>query len=166
MFGSFAAPSESTQGVTKKIGFAAFSAPTTGQSIFGSSVERNVFGTDSNQNKSIFSKKDTHSSSDNEEENDDERDSSEGEPQGESRHSPSSKLMMTTAATGEENDETLFSIRSKLYILEEGRYRERGIGQVKINMASDQDESSARDNNAIYPRIRKSYLISTWDYRV
>jgi Ran-binding protein 3 len=35
--------------------------------------------------------------------------------------------------TGEEDEELLYSVRGKLYVMEDGQWRERGTGQLRVN---------------------------------
>lgn len=44
-----------------------------------------------------------------------------------------SEVMESTVVTGEEDEELLYSIRGKLYVMEDGQWRERGTGQLRVN---------------------------------
>ena len=45
----------------------------------------------------------------------------------------SSNLPIVPTVTGEEDETTIISIRAKLYAMAEGKWQERGVGQLKLN---------------------------------
>lgn len=56
---------------------------------------------------------------------------------------------MSLVITGEEEEDTVFSIRAKLYILsDQKQWKERGTGPLKVNIRKDGDGS----------RLGRSYL--------
>lgn len=51
---------------------------------------------------------------------------------------------LTTVHTGEEEEETVYQTRTKLYVMRsDGGWRERGVGTVKINVRRS-DQKGAR----------------------
>lgn len=48
----------------------------------------------------------------------------------------------TKVVTGEESETMVFKVRAKVYALEDGKWKERGVGALKLN--ADEDSGSAR----------------------
>lgn len=61
--------------------------------------------------------------------------------------------------TGEEEDQTIHSIRCKIHLMVEGAWVERGIGLLKLNVTRNGDRSGARLGTSssflslLYPRL-------------
>jgi len=53
------------------------------------------------------------------------------------------QLTMSAVITGEEDDYTIHQVRSKLFSLEDGQWKERGTGLLKLNV-KDSDGTGAR----------------------
>jgi Ran-binding protein 3 len=49
--------------------------------------------------------------------------------------------------TGEENDLTLFATRAQLYVLVDGKYKERGVGTLKLNQTSAEEGKKQATNS-------------------
>lgn len=60
-------------------------------------------------------------------------------------------ISLTTGPTGEEDEDTVYSTRAKLFVMEsEGGWKERGVGQLKLNKRRD-DGSARLSKSTIEP---------------
>jgi len=65
-----------------------------------------------------------------------------------------SKLPLVAVVTGEEDENTLYNVRAKLFVMTEGKWQERGVGQLKLNQAKDGDcRLLMRDNGGKHLRL-------------
>eukprot|EP00026_Physarum_polycephalum_P007437 Phypoly_transcript_07497.p1 GENE.Phypoly_transcript_07497~~Phypoly_transcript_07497.p1 ORF type:complete len:467 (+),score=152.01 Phypoly_transcript_07497:61-1401(+) len=94
---------------------------------------------------------------------DDEGDGEGANPEEEVPITGPSKLPIIPTVTGEEDETTIFSIRAKLYAMAEGKWQERGVGQLKLNKAQDgkcrllmrdQGGKHLRLNAALFPEMK------------
>jgi len=74
-----------------------------------------------------------------------------------------SKLPLVPVVTGEEDETTLYSVRAKLYAMNEGKWQERGVGQLKLNqtrdgkcrlLMRDQGGKHLRLNATVFPEMK------------
>lgn len=68
-------------------------------------------------------------------------------------------LTMFTVITGEEDDYTIHQVRSKLFSLENGEWKERGTGVLKLNVR-DSDGAGARLGLYVSPSTGASPILS------
>ena len=60
-------------------------------------------------------------------------------------------LIPTIVETGEESEQTIFSCRAKVYCFDDGTWRERGVGTMKLNITrvySDDEEDSPNSDDS------------------
>jgi Ran-binding protein 3 len=82
-------------------------------------------------------------------------------------------LTFTAVETGEEEEETIFSCRAKLFHFEEKQWKERGVGSLKVNVRyeplsspenGDSQDSEEDDlEGGITPMVRRGRVLMRTD---